>query len=92
MALKKNITLENGCTAGYHKIAHVSLMLDRGETVANVSVSSYLDEHYRELEKPIKNSHFTIPFTTEEEEATGIRALMYGKLKALPVWEGSEDC
>ena len=91
MALNKNIILENGCAVNYHKIASVVLHLGDVAT-ADVIVDSYVNKEYRKLEKPVVSNCYSVDMTVEEEENTGIRSLLYSKLKELPAWAYSLDC
>lgn len=91
MALNKKIILENGCEVNYHRISSISLHL-RDEARAQVIVDSYVNEDYRKLEQPVTSDCYLVNVTTEEEESTGIRVLLYNKLKELEVWTDALDC
>lgn len=49
MGLKKEITLETGATASYHRIRSI----EKGINKLTVIVDSYSKEEYRDLEKEI---------------------------------------
>lgn len=91
MALNKSITLDNGCVVNYHRISNISLHME-DNVCAIVCVDSYVNQEYRKIERPVTTNHFTVDMTVEEEESTGIRALMYSKLKKLSYWDGCSDC
>ena len=91
MALNKNITLENGCEVNYHRISSISLHLTN-EVIAHVVIDSYVNENYRRLDQPVTSDCYLVNITTEEEEDTGIRSLLYNKLKDLEAWSDATDC
>jgi len=91
MALNKKIILENGCEVNYHRISSISLHL-KDAARAQVIVDSYVNEDYRKLEQPVTSDCYLVNVTTEEEESTGIRVLLYNKLKELEVWTDALDC
>ena len=88
MALYKQITSESGCVTSYHSVSAISLH----EDVLNCTVNSYVSSEYRALDRPAHRQFFSFNITVEEEESMGIRQLVYAKIKALPEWEGAEDC
>jgi len=91
MALNKKITLENGCEVNYHRISSINLYLI-DETRVQVMIESYVNQDYRKLEQPVTSNCYSINITTAEEESTGIRTLMYTKLKELESWSDALDC
>ena len=101
MALNKAITNEKGVTTNYHKVGTLSLVkhapkdeTDETSHLLCVNVSSFVSEEYRrESEKlAVSSRDYHIKVTLAELETTPLLALIYAKLKALPIFEGAEDC
>ena len=88
MALNKEITIDNGAIANYHRINYVNLR----DNVLSFSVASYLSEVYRALERPINETYYEFDISVKEEESMGIRRLCYSKLKELEQWASATDC
>lgn len=96
MALKKEITMGNGITVGYHRVVSVHDVVGVQTTI---EVGSYTSEKYRELEKKsldnpgfetdgpyIATSWFPIPYV---DGMTASAA--YDYIKTLPEFSGAED-
>jgi hypothetical protein len=100
MALNKTITQENGIVTNYHKVTRVNFIDANGEKpsekvvplVLQVTVTSFLNEEFREAGHSINSNSYFFAVTNEEEETLGIRKLAYGKLKTLEVFAEAEDC
>ena len=88
MALTKELINRQGVVTTYHKISNVSLDSNR----LRCRIESYVSKDYREVEQPADSSTFNFDITVEEEEAMGIRALCYTKIKALEDWSDATDC
>ena len=101
MALKKNVTLQNGIIVTYHKISMMQIDVNQRITLL---VHSYLAEEGRQVEKDYANGKYNnidmelinwpyqhadyinIPY---DETMTIEKAYEY--LKTLPEFEGAED-
>ena len=101
MALKKNITLQNGIAVTYHKISMIKIDINQEITLL---VHSYISEEGLQIEKDYANGKYNnidiesinwpyqyadyinIPY---DETITVKKA--YDYLKTLPEFEGAED-
>jgi hypothetical protein len=88
MALNKQLINDNGVITNYHRVSHVNL----SDNILDCSIQSYVSSEYRELEKYADTSYFSFDITVEEEEAMGIRALCYTKIKEMADWADATDC
>jgi hypothetical protein len=88
MALKKDITLENGVTTSYHRILFIQSVINSNTSIA---VLSYVSQESREAEDsetpPYKVS---ATYSSEYIENMTIEDA-YNYLKNLPEFEGAED-
>lgn len=100
MALKKLIKKENGVELSYHRILSVDIRITDSNNYAhapiemNVIYESYLNEEYRNNNKPIESRVCSIPLMSDEEEnkISSIREFAYNKMKELPEWSDAIDC
>lgn len=95
MALKKAITNQKGVTTNYHKIGNFSIRKTPDEKyVICVQVLSFVSEEYRRLSETnsIVNIDYLVRAEADEISTTPILTLAYNKLKALPTFDGAEDC
>jgi hypothetical protein len=96
MALNKKIIKDNGVETNYHRITQVNFSITEfnGEEEKHLStrVTSYLNEEYRDNNKPIDDQYFNFALAADEDVAADIRALAYEKLKTLELWADATDC
>lgn len=101
MALKKQITADNGITLEYHRVAMVKIDTNQQNTIL---IHSYLSEAGRQVEKDyaaglynnVEEGMMKFPYVEAEYlnmdydgEMTVVKAYEY--LKTLPRFEGAED-
>ena len=101
MALNKAITNAKGIETSYHKICKISLVKSKPKNEEDetshlicANVFSYVtEEHRRAAENSaVSNRDYHIKVTLAELETTPMLTLAYARLKALPMFEGAEDC
>ena len=101
MALYKEITDRKGVTTRYHKIDKMSIVktAPKNETsdkthIICAALMSYASEDYRRAndDNAITSRDYHFPVTLDEISTTPILTLAYNKLKALPTFDGAEDC
>jgi hypothetical protein len=101
MALFKETTDRKGITTRYHKIGKMSIVkhtpkdeADERSHLICANVQSYASEDYRRADEnnAILSRDFHIFVTLDEIAETPILTLAYDKLKALPTFDGAEDC
>lgn len=99
MALSKSVTLPNGITLEYHRVAMIKNEINQQTTIL---VQSYLNAEGRQYEKDYANGLIegepTFPYVDAryynieyDPEMTIIRAYEWIK-NNLPEFEGAEDC
>ena len=96
MALNKKIIKDNGVETNYHRITQVNFSITEFDSTESkylsVRITSYLNEEYRDNNKPIDEQYFNFMLAADEDVATDIRALAYEKIKILPEWVDATDC
>ena len=101
MAIKKQITSDNGIVTEYHRIAMVKIDTNQQNTIL---VLSYLNEAARQIEKDyaaglyndLEEGMMNFPYTNSNYINTEYDPVMtiekaYNYLKTLPEFEGAED-
>ena len=94
MALSKVFVKPNGITTEYHRISQADLSVRDDNPAANlfVTVTSYLNEEYREAGHSIESLHYHFTLEQGEDENIGVRELAYNKIKTLSEWADATDC
>ena len=101
MAIKKQVTADNGIVTEYHRIALMSIDVNNQNTIL---VHSYLSEDGRQIEKDyaaglyhdLEEGMMKFPYVdaqyinTDYDPDMNISAA-YNYLKTLPQFEGAED-
>lgn len=101
MAIKKQVTADNGIVTEYHRIALMSIDVNQQNTIL---VHSYLSESGRQIEKDyaaglynnLEEGMMKFPYVSAEYIHTEYDPNMtvsaaYEYLKTLPKFEGAED-
>ena len=95
MALNKKIIKDNGVETNYHRITQVNFSITEFDSTESkylsVRITSYLNEEYRNNNKPIDEQYFNFMLAADEDVATDIRAHAYEKVKTLPEWADATD-
>lgn len=96
MALQKDITLENGAKATYHRISKLELSKshrneeEKDMYMLTISVSSYVNSSYRQNDREIKREFFS--YEIPENQAFGnLLELAYELLKKEELYVDSID-
>jgi hypothetical protein len=93
MGIQVAITLPNGVTVNYHRIAQVA---DQGNQTLAIQVESYVTQAIREAgSSPVQVSSYFIDRTgwdTAKKADSGAWKALYTTLKALPFYAGATDC
>ena len=96
MAFKITITEDNGVQTNYHRITQTNFTIAEfdGEEkkLLSTRITSYMNEDYRDLNKPVSSLYYNFRLEPEEEVDGDIRALAYEKLKTVEPWKDAEDC
>lgn len=99
MALKKDITLDNGIVLNYHRVVSVNNITNQ---TSIIEVASYINEEQRQKEKEWyektnleKRNGMNVFietnfYTTNYDKELGVDN-SYEFLKKIPIFEGSED-
>ena len=100
MALEKNIVLDNGSEANYHKITNLNISYNKihyatsinensGSFSIGANVSSYKNLEFRTDKEhtPIISRTFSFYVSSSDEDIT--REVLYNKLKELAEFSGS---
>ena len=101
MAIKKQVTADNGIVTEYHRVALLSIDVNQQNTIL---VHSYLSADGRQIEKDyaaglynnVENGLVKFPYVDAKyincayDENMTVKAA-YEYLKTLPQFEGSED-
>lgn len=96
MALKKDITLDNGIVLNYHRVVSVNNITNQ---ISNIEVASYINEEQREKEKAWyeenkqtdMNIFINTCFYSKEYDKELNVDSAYDYLKTLKEFEGTED-
>ena len=97
MALKKDITLDNGIVLNYHRVVSVNNITN---TSSNIEVASYINEKQREKEKQwyeTKNQEdmnvfIDTKYYSKEYDKNLNVDNAYDYLKTLDEFKDAEDC
>ena len=88
MALKKDITQENGVTTSYHRILLIQSVINSNTSIA---VLSYVSQESREAENS-ETPPYKVSATYSSEYIENMTVEdAYNYLKTLPEFEGAED-
>jgi len=96
MALKKDITLNNGIVVSYHRVVSITNSIN---LYTMIEVGSYLSEEFRQKEKEWyknnKDGYFDVFMNTTYHQMEYNKEInvdnVYEYLKTLDIFEGSED-
>ena len=97
MAIKKDITIPNGLTLNYHRIALVNIEPNQRITILR---HSYLNESSRDYEKQYEKGeiegepnfpYVDYEYMTFDYDENICMKNAYELLKSLPMFEGAED-
>ena len=101
MAIKKQVTADNGVVTEYHRIALLTIDINQQNTIL---VHSYLSEDGRQIEKDyaagkyndLEEGMMKFPYVDAQYLNCGYNGEMtipkaYAYLKTLPQFEGAED-
>lgn len=94
MALRKEITLNNGVVLSYHKIGSIRV----GQTEEKnyelfIFVDSFVNQDKREesLSHAVESNGYDIVVAKTDVESTPIFTIAYEALKKLPIFDGAID-
>ncbi len=91
MAIKKEITLDSGVSAGYHNI---SFNVCKKDSVCILTVHSYLNEDSRKNKcAPVTNENFFVPIEFWEErysKGESISGILYDYLNKIEKYSEGE--
>lgn len=101
MAIKKQITADNGIVTEYHRVALVSIDVNQQNTIL---IHSYLSADGRQIEKDyaaglygdldegmMKFPYVDAKYINTEYDGNMTIEAAYNYLKTLPLFEGAED-
>ena len=95
MALKKDITLNNGIVLNYHRIVLITKITN---VQTNIEVASYTSEEKRDIEKEaLENGeafdvYIHTTYVNKEYDETDTIENLYEYLKGTEMFKDAEDC
>ena len=88
MALNKDVELDSGVTASYHRITNICHRLD-GNMV--VTIESYKDKDARDALKRILSSQIILISKDNIDLTNALLSQLYDQLKSTPQFSGALD-
>jgi hypothetical protein len=94
MALRKEITLNNGVVLSYHKIGSIRVsQTEEKNYELFIFVDSYVNQDKREesLNYAVESNGYDVIVAKPDVESTPIFTIAYEALKTLPIFDGAVD-